>query len=209
MARIGRVRCWRLLQEYATCLHHIEIWSQKDSSERFINELHWERLCVTASCYQDLEPMILAVQRKGSHYQAVYVLESYLWAMSWPQRKWLDRLAKVSTVARNKTLRAKEVGFFLKAALCLEECSDSNIPLIVRIKALGNILKERNQFLAVDREMLFLVASSRWLAKSHSPTLAATVLGEYEGTSFKISRGKSNDSLNVASDLFSRSWYTS
>lgn len=208
MARIGRVRCWRLLKKYDECLHHVDLWSREDASGRFVNELHWERLCVTASSDQDLAPMMEAVQRKGSHYQAVYILESYFWAMSWPQRKWISRLAKVSTVARNKKLQAKDSGFFLKAALCLEECSDSNIPLVVRIKALGNILKESNQFLAIDREMLFFVASSRWLAKSHSPTLAATVLGEYEGASFKISRGQSNDSLNVAADLFSRSWYS-
>ncbi|SMF68747.1 hypothetical protein SAMN06296036_12460 [Pseudobacteriovorax antillogorgiicola] len=207
-AMIGRIRCLRLDQRFDEAKELItQIESGAERSTKFSRELTWEAFCIKASLEQDLEPMIQSVQRKGSHYQAVYIMEAYLWSLAWPQRQWLDRLPKMSTIARNKKLQAKDLGFFMKAVLCLEECLDSSIPLVIRIKALGQMLKDSNQFIAIDRELLFFIASARWLAKSHSPTLAAIVLGEYEGLSSKISRGACLDVLQVADDLLQRNWY--
>ena len=207
-AMIGRIRCMRLKKNFEACKTLIDnLFEHHNISTKFALELEWELYCIHASQDANLEPMIKSIQKKGTHHQAVYIMEAFLWALAWPQRNWVERLPKMSTVARNKELGAKSNPFFLKAVSCLEDCQDSSIPFIIRIKALGNILKSSNEFLAIDRELLFYIASSRWLAKSHSKTLAATVLGEYEGLSAKITQGSSADVLNIAQDLMERSWF--
>ena len=142
-----------LLGDYDRCIEHIHNWSQEgDATPKYLKELAWEEICIHASRDQDLEPMIQAIQRKGTHYQAVYILKPIFGP--WPGPKKAISSHKMTTIARNKNLQAKEF-VFLKGRSLLEECNDSSIPLVIRIKALGNILKESNQFLAIDRELRF------------------------------------------------------
>jgi hypothetical protein len=207
-AKLGRVRCLRLMGHFESARTMIAQYLREDEHpDRYYLELMWEDMCVDASVGCNLGRMIQAVQRRGSHYQAVYLVEAHLWALAVPQRHWLKRLPKVATIARNKNLQAKDLGFFLKVMLQLEECYDSSIPLVVRLKSLGQIIHDGNQFIAIDRQLLFYIAAARWLARVHSPTLAAIMLGEYEGYSRQISHGRHRDIFLIADDLMDRPWY--
>ncbi|MFW7378712.1 MAG: hypothetical protein ACOH5I_07895 [Oligoflexus sp.] len=207
-ARLGRIRCLRFMGRLAASCELIDLSLQEvEQKERFRLELEWEKICIEATSSQDLNEMIASVHRKGRHYRAVYIMEAYLWALAVSQRKWLEKLPKISTIQRNKSLQTRELGFFSRVMLQLEECQDSNIPLVVRIKSLGNIVQDINQFIAIDRQLLFYVAAARWLAKIQSPTLAAMMLGEYEGFCRKITHGKCADIFQIAGDLMNRPWY--
>ena len=206
-ALIGEIRCLRLKKDYESIGSLIDSYFEENISTRLALELEWELYCITASNEGDIEPMIRSVQKKGTHFQGVYILEAYLWALASSQRQWLARLPKLSTITRRKDLGVKDIPFFYKAVKCLLECQDSTVPFIIRIKSLGVIVKSTQDFVAIDRQMLFYVAAARWLAKSHSQTLAATVLGEYEGLSLKVSSGIHNDVLGLADDLIERQWY--
>ena len=113
----------------------------------------------------------------------------------------------MQTIARKKDLRPRDLGFFLTAVLEFEKCQDSVIPFVIRLKNLGGILGQTNKFVSIDRELLFYVAATRWLAKNHSHDLAEATLCEYQGLSLKLSNGKSQDTLNIASDLMERNWF--
>jgi len=207
-ARLGRIRCLRLMRQFQAASQLIQrSLLEGDQKERFILELEWEHICLETTQSQDMSDMIVSVQRKGRHYRAVYLLEAYLWALAAPQRKWLERLPKVATVQRNRSLQSKELGFFNRVMIQLEECQDSDIPLVIRIKSLGQLVQDINQFIAIDRQLLFYIAATRWLAKIHSPTLAAMMLGEYEGLCRKMTHGKCPDIFLMANDLMNRPWY--
>ena len=211
-ARLGQIRCLRLMQQFEEASQLIRsmfdsINIHDEASERFQLELHWEKICIDASKEANLDAMIQAVNRKSSHYQAVYLVEAHLWSLAAPQRRWQGRLPKVATILRNKKLQSKDLGFFVKAAQQLEECHDSQIPLVVRVRALGHIIGDLHHFIAIDRQLLFYIAAARWLARIHSPELASIMLGEYEGYSLKITRGHCNDVLNLAGDILDRPWF--
>ncbi|NRA63921.1 MAG: hypothetical protein HRU19_05525 [Pseudobacteriovorax sp.] len=208
-ALMGQLRSLRLLQRRDEANHLIQELKAQDSySRKFRGELDWETVCLEAMFCENLEPMIHSVQKSNFHHQPVYLLEAYLWVCAWPQRKWLEKLPKIRSMIRKKDFDTKSYPFFVKANRYLEQCFDKDIPLIIRIKDLGSIFQDSSQFLAIDRELLYYVAASRWLAKSQSPTLASTILGEYEGLCLKITRGQSNDVFRIAGDLYERGWYT-
>ena len=170
-------------------------------------ELDWEVFCLKASQESDLSSMVRSVKINGSHYQAAYIAEAFLWSHSVSKRKWLGTISKMQTIARKKDLRPRDLGFFLTAVLEFEKCQDSVIPFVIRLKNLGGILGQTNKFVSIDRELLFYVAATRWLAKNHSHDLAEATLCEYQGLSLKLSNGKSQDTLNIASDLMERNWF--
>ena len=132
-----------------------------------------------------------------------------MWSQAVRLRNWSQSLPKAQTMARKKELQAKNLGFFLKATLEFENCLETCIPFVSRLNNLGKILDQTNRFVAIDRELLFYVASVRWLAKNHSYQLAEATLNQYEALNLKLSDGRSKDVLNIAGDLYSRFWYKS
>lgn len=209
-ARLGRIRSLRLSGRFEEAAVLIESTTGMESfSNRSRLELGWERICLETTRTSNFAAMIHAVQRKGSHYKAVYIAEAFLWVNASPERHWLERLPKMQTLARKDELSPKELGFFLKAVLHLEEIYDEAIPYVIRLKTLGGVLAEGNMFVSVDRELLFYVAASRWLAENRTVKLASTTLCEYRGLSFKLSDGKDTDVLKICEDLYERSWFKS
>ena len=168
----------------------------------------WELLCLAAGA-GDLGPMMASVQRGAPHHAAVYLAEAFLWAHSVRELSHVARLPKMQTLARKKELRPGELGFFLKAALQIESCYDQEVPYTLRLKALGPVLAGMAALVSIDRELLVQLAATRWLARQHATTLAATTLGEYQGTSLKLSLGSTGDVLGVAGDLLEKDWAAS
>lgn len=207
-ARIGLVRSLRLTGQFAKADSLIlETLSEKSLSDKFANELRWESFCLIASREQNLDPMLKSIQTGKSHFQAIYIAEAFLWTQALRERRWEDRLLKMRTLARKSELAPRSLGLFLKAVLVLEKCRDVEIPLINRVRSLGEILEKESSFSAIDRRLLFLLASARWLARSRLTDLAAITLCEYRALSQKLSDAQNHDILNLAGDMYNRPWF--
>lgn len=206
-ARMGRIQCLRLSGLFEQAKSLLQETSTLDHlSEKANLELEWEGFCLTASQVGDLGPMMSAVKLRGSHHTAVYLLEAFFWTLASGQESWKGRLPKISTIARNKSLSPRRLPFFLKSALLLEEIQDTEIPLGFRLRDLGSILGDVNRFVALDRELLFLLAATRWLAKRKAFSMAASTLQRYEALGLQLSKGQTNDVLGISKDLEQRRW---
>ena len=208
MAMINQLRCLRLLGRFDehTKYRRNLIRRVDSSSASFQLELSWEFYCQKATATGELKAIINAVQKGGDHYHEAYLLESYLWAYASSERNLRSRLPRVSALPRRKELRISARSYSYRAVSCLESLHDTDIPLVLRLKELGGILANSQQFVAIERSWLFWIAAARWLAKSHAPELAAVVLQQYQGACLASSNGQSSDLLGLAGDLIARSW---
>ena len=92
----------------------------------------------------------------------------------------------------------------LYAITCaLEDGYDAKIPMAARLRNLGEALSKTSGIFSIDKELLALVASTRWLMRSKSRDLAIMTISRYKGLSYLLTDGKSPDVLGVAGDLIS------
>ena len=207
-ALIGRMRALRLggYPEHAARFAN-EIASDAAAPEAMRLEAQWEKLCADVTLTADLAPMTAAVRRGGSHYTGSYIVECYLWCAAAKKKEWVERLPKMRTLARNATIRPRRLGFYFEAALVLEDCYDTDIPLVIRLKKLGDIMARVKGFVNIDKEILVAAVAGRWLARIHSFPLAVLVLKEYEALCLRLSDGRVSDALGVAADLMEADWF--
>lgn len=206
-ARIGQIRCYRFLMDLEAAENLAEKSSDLlASSEDLKNEMEWEAACRRVQLTGELDDMVPLFMREASHYEASYVLEGFFWASCVGTYKWLKKLAKVRTLARNKTLMLKKAGVFYKCAVDLEEIYESERPLLFRLNKAEVIFYKTKRLRNVDKELLVWLSLARWLARVNHPGLAALVLEEYAALSQRVSAGRSRDVLGVSADLLEKEW---
>jgi len=180
---------------------------QPDLSTAFRDEIQWLRLCIELRATQRLEPMLKAVSRGRPHYQAGYVVEACMWALTMRQREWLDKVPNLTRLRRNSTvLRPQKCGFFFDSAAAVQDAYDVEVPLLRRLHRLRHVLVERRQLLNIDKELLLLASAVRWLARSKAFRLAALCYGEYRALSLRLADGASSDALGVLADVTQTTW---
>lgn len=203
-ARLGRVRCLRLLGDHDAAANLAKESAAKAALRpATVLELGWEVICLDAQESGELTRMVAAVGPKGDHGQAVYLLEAIAWAYAMRGKQWIERLPKASTVARRRGVDARKLGFFLEAIEVVESCYDTDVPFAIRLDRLGAMLVRRQEVISVDRELLILAAAARWLWRAKQRELAATVLEEYRSLSLRLSNGANRDVLSLADDVLS------
>ena len=141
--------------------------------------------------------MISATQRGGSHFSSSYLIETALWAMGMASRQWLERMPRLSSLARNTTLNLRAAGRAYQCARVLQDGYDFEIPLAIRLNALGNELAEAHSLVAIDKELLVWAAAARWLARSKAVGLADLAWRQYGELSRRLTSGRSDDSLGI------------
>lgn len=207
-ARIGSVRALRLAGRLAqSAALAAESLARGDLSRAFQKEMEWEAFCREVTGERTMSAMVPAVKKGNSHFQATYAVEAHLWSLGLQSKDWSGRLTKMSTLARNPHLKPRKLGAVFDAALVLEECYDTGIPLLLRIQKLGAVLADVRNLTNVDKELLVLAAAGRWLARIHSFAMANFTLREYEALSVRMSDGATSDVLGIAGDLLASPWY--
>ena len=103
---------------------------------------------------RDFRPLLAATRKGAPYHTAHFVLETALWIRSCPDRQLLSQLQKPESLARNKTLQARKLGFIFRAASTLDECYDTAIPLNVRRTRLGKMLEQTSRFEVVEHDLL-------------------------------------------------------
>jgi hypothetical protein len=168
-------------------------------------EIAWETICRDAVRSGDLRPMVRAVKKKdGPHYRATYLTECSLWAKALETKQWLGEPRKIKYVAAVPELAASAREPVFAAAVALDDAYDRDVPLPMRIHAVGDVLMRSDEIHALDKRMLVLVAAARWLLRSQASGLAAQTIQFYRGESLRVTDGASDDCLGVAADLVAR-----
>lgn len=176
-------------------------FNNRDIPEKVRKELDWERELRKIPGDLNLDRLINLLGKKKSHYHPVYLLEFHLWTWSLPTRKWEGRIPSVMSMVRSKNLIPQDEGALFEACRQIEMCYDSTIPFEKRLEGLGKVLSDLNYIVSIDRVLLILAAASRWLIRSKASGLATLSLAEYRSVSFRLSSGKTEDSLGICTDL--------
>jgi hypothetical protein len=205
-ARLGQAKALRFLGNLNECELVVQSLMAGDLTAGAKLECIWELACCKIHRDHDLTAMMKLIGKDASHFQATYLIESYLWACALSLRSWREGFYKWSTLARYKDLGVRDHGVSFQAVRILEACYDDSVSLGLRLQALGEHLAIRREILLVDVELLFLLASVRWLARVGAEDMAGLILAEYKGLCMKLSSGKSQDVLGLAEDLLNRSW---
>lgn len=200
VARINRIRCLRLTAKIDQAEAVIKETMGLDVSGDLLLELEWETVCCSISRDQNLLPLAKMTRKGGSHFNASYVLEFYLWALAFPTFQWLRKIPKIKTLARNVSLGLKDQTFYYQVARDLERVYDENAMISTRLQILGTILEKMDQCHSVDKQLLILAAICRWLQRNKIKDLAEVILLEYTNLSEKMSQGRTCDLLGVLGD---------
>ncbi len=169
-------------------------------------EFAWNLLARGAAATGELAPLLSATRRGGTHAEATYVVEACYWGLAVESRSFVERLPRLGSMRRNKTLKPQRLGLWYEAGVVLQDCYDHDVPLTFRLRALSEVIERRQELLTVDKELLLLAAATRWLARSKAASLALLVLSEYRALSQRLSDGAAADALGVLKDLEVRSW---
>jgi hypothetical protein len=208
LAQIGRVRSLRLSGRLDEALAASKnALNLPEISARTRLELEWESLTAHAALTGDQLPILTATRRGGPHYLTTYLIDAFLGFAALQNKEALARISKMRTIARHAELAPRQQGLAFDAALVIEECYDTEIPLALRLKRLGDILAEAPKLLSIDKELLLWAAATRWLVRIRSFRLALLALKEYESLSLRLSGGTTPDVLRTAGDLVAAPWY--
>lgn len=171
-------------------------------------EFLWEELCANLQTNGDFSAMYKSMRRGELHYKGGFVVEGCLWAMVLPSTEWLARLPSLESMKKNKVFEVKPLGAFYQIALSLQQAGDHELPVQVRINAVGEGLAEANRLVTIDKELLCWLAATRCLVRLRAYSLAILCLCQYRALSFRLSEGRSQDVLGQARDLLSSDWFS-
>lgn len=166
-------------------------------------EVTWERNCRKAVRTGDIDVLISAIKNGRPHSDPSYAREVFFWTRATRSRKWLTRFSTIRSFVSYTGVGIKKRDFMFECIKTLEQCYDSDIPLVIRLRNLGKSLNSRSKLFNVDIELLFLATSLRWLFRSRSYGLAKLVAYEYRSYCLKLSGGRSGDVLGFAQDILS------
>ena len=207
LAQINLLRCMRILE--LDDQHHEESARYLQNSQiesEYWRELNWEVDCLQVARSGDLSTLVEKAKKMRGDLETWLLLEAILRSYADSKRRWRTELPKTTTLLRRKDNNLSAKDQLVRALKCLENCYDSSIPLVFRLRELGMILQYPDKFTSREYLWLFWVAASRWLAKSHAPDLAAMIFRQYRGDSFANTGGKKADVLRIAGDLSTRAW---
>jgi hypothetical protein len=160
-------------------------------------EAQWEQICITCTETSNLQPMLNAVRRKGSHNIAAYIVESMFWVWANRDMGLIKHLCKVDSVRRRSPETTKKTKTFFDSAEIVEKSYDEEVPLRLRLQEMGQVVSEAGHLLSIDKELLALAACARWLERQKCGAMHELLMGKYKNISLTLSRGKRQDVLAV------------
>ena len=208
-ALLGQVRCARLMGEIDLCLRLIEnnIKASEDFSEASKREFGWEKLRIDHIVSDNFAPIFPQIQKKNEFHSTTFIVEAYLLAASLSSKDWMNRMRKMRTVARDKHLDTKRRQAEFNFALCIEDGYEVDVPLVNRLRNLGQHLSGLSEIPNIDKVLLAWAAATRWLIRSHAKPLAALTLREYRSLSMRLSDGQDDDVTRACRDMLDAEWY--
>ena len=172
--------------------------------EEFAVELFWERAACLAQLSGNLAPMMALLGRNGSHRRAAYLLEASLWTRAVQSRRFEEQIPAAESIrksCRDDINSCDTMKAFFTSVQQVENCYDNVRPLGLRLTGLGHIIGSSSLLPSIDKELLLLAASFRWLIRSKQHGFATLVLARYHAISRVVSSGKHIDALGIMGDI--------
>lgn len=205
---IGQIQSLRLIGKVQESRDKAELWFSKAGSEHnfsvssnMVQELKWELLLHDFLETKDMSAMLESVFKVRDHYQISYITELSLWAMSLQTKKWIPNIPSLSNLKRNKALGIQKNDSFYTSAKVLQANYSPELPLMQRIQKLGEVLSQKDYLLNIEKELLILAASTRWLIRSKCHEFAKLTYDEYSKKSLYLSDGRINDIFGLLEDI--------
>ncbi len=206
-ARLGRIKSLRLSYELEQAQELLKSATKLVSTELPESvrlDLAWEGTCLEVARSKSIEPLMALVRRRSSHYSGDYLPEATLWSFASTTEKYQERLPRMSTLRRSARIDLAASQSLIRPIEVLETVYDKDYPLDVRLQNLGSQLSQLDQLEAVDWQLLYWLAAARWLLRRQNPVHHDIALGEYRALCLRLSHGKTDDVLGLASDLVSQ-----
>ncbi len=171
-------------------------------------ELEWEKAWLRFSQSGDAREVMQMVGANGKHQSGAFVGEAKMLAFSVPEREIAERISRVSTYFRRGVLTPSGLGVYYRCLATIEDSYDTGIPSNHRLDTVATMLEQSSGIISIEKELLFLAAAARWLARSNFRDFAAQVLCRYRALSWSLTSGRQADVLGVVSDLMEKKWFS-
>ncbi len=171
-------------------------------------ELEWEVAWGRLAEQKQLRELVQMVGPKGRHQSGAYVSEAKLASFAVQEREFEARFARVSTYKSRGVMTPSGLGVFFHCLVAIEDCYDKGIPSTNRLDTVANLLEQSSSIVSIEKELLFLAATARWLARSNFREFSIQVLSRYRSLSWSLSSGRNADVLGIVEDLMERDWFS-
>lgn len=204
-AQLEELKCYRLMRNEKDFDRVYEILGKTSTlSPDECKEREWEHLSFEAQQTGDIQNLVAAVLSKRSHHDPEYILDAFLWTRVVSSREWMNRYPSLRKLAPNISFKRTELGILSRCVMAMEEAYDSEIPYLIRLQKIGDLLSQCGAFRTTDHELLVWAAVARWLSRQGSNGFLNIVLSEYRSLSLSLSLGKNPDSLGILADLLNK-----
>jgi hypothetical protein len=191
-----RQKIHRLNREFAECrlilsekIRTVTLTAAEEKDCKF------ELLLVECEGTSNWRPLTRAVRSGGEFHRADYFLETYLRLSAREDRKAVESLPKVTSVARPRSLHASQEGFLFQACQVIESLWDAPQPLLYKLEMLGDLLGERNHLLTIDKELLVVACARRWAEVNAAAGVAELIRALYRDLVARLTGEPNRDPL--------------
>ena len=160
-------------------------------------EIAWEKLTRQAQREGNVQPLLLAVQRRGDHHENEFAMEAFLWSRSVASLRWMKQYPSFRKLVYSGKIQVNKKSPLFRAVNIIEQCYDPGLNMLTRLRDLGALLGDCPKLINVNQELLIRAAALRWLIRVNAPDAARLVKAEYESLSRKLTDGHSDDVLSA------------
>ncbi|MBF0441276.1 MAG: hypothetical protein HQK54_05175 [Oligoflexales bacterium] len=207
-ARAGRVMALRLKGESdaAVWLVRETLADKSRLTPQLATEMAWESTLLAIGHEADLAPLMRLCRPGREHYQGSYLLELFLLCHAVRKVSYRENFVKLSTLARKKELGLP--GFQTLWLFCqdLEFIHQNDVAFATKLECMSKMTSQIEKLPQRGLQLLAWLALTRWLARNNNYQLANLAFHEYRSLSLRLTSGGSDDCLQIAGDIKTRSW---
>jgi hypothetical protein len=178
-----------------------------ESSKDLILERQWEEGCLEMTRKKRCGSIVSRTLHGESHAESSYISEAIAWAYAFDDEVWRARLPTIRYLLKKSERDIKSAGFVVDALKVLEESYQESGSPFRKIQRVGKMIGSLSLIRGIDREQLVLIGAARWLAKFEQFRLASMLVAQYRANSWRLTNGRLDDHLGIATDLFGKTWF--
>jgi hypothetical protein len=202
---LALAHCYKIIGDFTESRKAIDWLKDVPMTQAMKHEITWLEISLDLHQGSTLLPLAKAIKPESTLYQPIYLAEAHLLAFA-KSSDFQTRLVRVETLRKRTDLGLKGLGFLLKTIRFLEDIYSEDLSIEIKLTKVGNFLDRKSRLHSIEHELFLLAALSRWAMVSRLYDFAGILLEEYRLLNLKLTRGKSQDSLGLLTDLVKRRW---
>jgi hypothetical protein len=196
--QVEKLRALRLSRQDTQFHEYVAfLKTERRFMEEFPSELTWNIECMAVSQGKDLLDLILMTKKDARFADPSFYIEAYFWNCSHHSVKYSERFKNIKSIVTTKISGHSQLLFWGKCARQIYDCYKGEFSVLQRLSDLSGILNDMDKLVNLEKVLLLLVASTRWLMRTKQPSLAAVTAQQYRSLSKTISEGRSENVLGL------------